>query len=270
MTNLMETSGHEFIEARFEKRLLNAALNLLLAFNIASLVVYNFLTYRLEFHSDAAVKNLFAEEVVRQGSLFPADWAYVNGEMFVFFGHLPIIPLLLVSENGFVLHAISGTILGASCCSTVWWFTGVLHSSRTVRLLGVCLFAGGVSPMMAEALFGQAAYGPATILLLLQLGLLIRLHQHAQRNDTLSYRWSLLWLCIASFVSFLSSPMRALMTFTFPLAIAAVCLATAQARGRDGSGLSGVTSYGIAWRSCRTCRPARLAWQSTPTFLVGR
>ncbi len=35
MTNLMETSGHEFIEARFDKRLLNAALILLLAFNVS-------------------------------------------------------------------------------------------------------------------------------------------------------------------------------------------------------------------------------------------
>src|SRR5688500_18142991 len=67
---------------------------LLLIINVVCLVYYNVYTVRSLFSTDAAAKNLIADEMVRASTLFLRDWYYVNGDLWTFFSHLLILPLL--------------------------------------------------------------------------------------------------------------------------------------------------------------------------------
>ena len=83
---------------------------LFLACNLLLLCWYLFVGYKAGFHSDSAVKVLLAREIVETGQYFPHDWNYVNGDLFVLFGHTFIIPLLAFIPAGYLSHAISGLI----------------------------------------------------------------------------------------------------------------------------------------------------------------
>src|ERR1035437_2310725 len=127
--------------------------------NIAGLIYFNFVTYQIFFHSDTAVANLLAEEVVKSGSLFPKDWTYVHDDILVVYGHLFIIPWLFFVKNGFFLHAVSGIISAALFLGGLWWLTGLLRFAKFYRLLALCVFSSGISPFLTEDLYGQVSYG---------------------------------------------------------------------------------------------------------------
>jgi len=67
---------------------------LFLTCNFLLLCWYLFVVYKTGFHSDSAAKVLLAREIVETGQYFPRDWNFVNGDLFVLFGHTFIIPLL--------------------------------------------------------------------------------------------------------------------------------------------------------------------------------
>lgn len=142
-----------------EKPLANRALTLLILFNVAMLLCYIFVAYKTEFHSDDAVANLLAQEIVETGELFPRGWNYVNGDLWVFFTHTWLIPLLKFFPNGFELRAATGVIGAALILFGTWLLGAVLDMSRRGRLLALALVAGGISTNMASNLFGQQAYG---------------------------------------------------------------------------------------------------------------
>jgi hypothetical protein len=206
------------IRPRANKRgVVAVALGVLLACNCFGLVLYEFVLYRASFHSDAAVKSIYAAHVVATGSLFPRDWAYANGDVMVFFGHLFIIPLLAFFPNGFALHAVSGTAMAALLLLTTWWLLALLGVARSVRLLGLALFASGISSYFAENWYGQVSYGPVTILLFLHLGLALLAAVRAARHAASGLLG--IGLAALALVSFASNPLRALVTYTLPMAV---------------------------------------------------
>lgn len=141
--------------ARFGRGLLLG----LFLISLVALVYYQFKGYIPEFHSDSAFKSLVAGEVIRQGSYFPPEWNYVNGDLWVLFGQIFIIPLLPFFKNSYSLHAISGLISSIIVLTSLWCVSGMAVRSRWMRLLAVTIFAGGVSWVVAENLFGQVSYG---------------------------------------------------------------------------------------------------------------
>jgi hypothetical protein len=223
----------------------DVALIVLLACNCVGLVVYQFVLYRAAFHSDAAVKNVFAAHVVATGSLVPRDWAYVNGDVMVFFGHLFIVPLLAFFPNGFALHAVSGAIMAALLLVAAWWLLGLLGVTRPVRLLGVALFASGVSSYLAENWYGQVSYGPVTILLFLHLGLALQAAGAAQRRPAAGVA-----LAALALVAFTSNPLRAAVTYVLPAGVLLLSIGVA------GSWLD--AARWSAW--ARRVRPALLSY----------
>jgi hypothetical protein len=90
----------------------------LLAINIGLLIWFLFFGYESGFHSDSAAKVLLAREIIITKDYFPDDWNYINNDLFVFFGHTFIIPLLEIMPAGFTAHAISGLIF---FCSSAYW-----------------------------------------------------------------------------------------------------------------------------------------------------
>lgn len=189
-----------------------------LILNVVGIIYFNFTTYKVFFHSDAAVKNLLAEEIVRTGSLFPKDWTYVHDDIFVIFGHLFIIPWLFFVKNGFWLHAVSGIISATLFLGGLWWLTGILKFSKLFRLFTLCLFSSGISPFLAiENLYGQVSYGVVGYLIFFQLATLLRVIEIYPDTKSRSYLLNISIFCLISFLVYLSNPARAFLTYTFPI-----------------------------------------------------
>ncbi len=132
---------------------------LLLGINLIMLFWYLFVGYKTGFHSDSAAKVLLAREIYDTRDYFPDEWNYVNNDIFVLFGHTFIIPLLAFMPAGFKAHAISGGIWSGLILFGIWLVTGLGEIGKARRLLIVAVFAGGMSPWMAENLYGQVSYG---------------------------------------------------------------------------------------------------------------
>jgi len=197
----------------FHKKIGISLALLFLAGNLLLLCWYLFVGYKAEFHSDSAVKVLLAREIVETGQYFPSDWNYVNGDLFVLFGHTFIIPLLAFMPAGYLSHALSGLISAVLILSGVWLLTGLTQVSLSRRVVIVAVIASGISGCMAENLYGQVSYGVfvyfSCYILFFSYSFL-----HAGRKQGIYYGLALFCvLCIA----FWSNPQRALVSFCLPL-----------------------------------------------------
>ncbi|UXZ55069.1 hypothetical protein LOS15_03265 [Halomonas sp. 7T] len=140
--------------------------------NILAILFYQAVTYRVFFHSDSAIINVLAGEMVRTGRFFPEEWFYGYGDVWIVYNHVFIAPLLLFFKNSFALHAASGWIFsGLLILSTIYFAKRAqLPTIATFALLAT-LFTG-ISPYVSESLFGQMSHGYAWgfLFLLLTLG----------------------------------------------------------------------------------------------------
>lgn len=197
-------------------------LQVVIAANCAMLVFYVTTTYRLLFHSDSATKNLLAEEIVRSGQFFPRDWNYVNGDLFVVFGHLFILPLIPFFKNGFALHAVSGLVSCALIIGSLWLVLKELEVSKVNKLLCIAVVTTGISPYFAESLFGQVSYGALLYIELLLVYCILRYVRKCGSNGVAGSRNYLLAIVSIVFFICLGNPQRALASFGLPLFVALV------------------------------------------------
>ena len=128
---------------------------------LISTFYYIFITYRYYFHSDSAIKNIIAEEILYTGQLFPETWYYGNGDIWGIYSHLLIVPLLKFFKNGFFVHAMSSAIFALLFIGSLVFFNYSLRKNFSILLLFVIVFFSGFSPWMVENLFGQVPYGYA-------------------------------------------------------------------------------------------------------------
>jgi hypothetical protein len=197
---------------------------LLFVVSIAALGYYLFRGYLPEFHSDSAVKNLLAAEVLREHSYFPHDWNYVNGDLWVVFGQAFVIPLLPFLANGYKLHAISGLISSAIVLFSLWLVSGMVIRSFWVRFVVLTIFAGGVSTNMAENLFGQISYGNVLYLSVLTLYLGWRFLDARTLRSTVG--WAV-GFALLGILTFWGNPQRAAAYDAAPLLVAVAAWALA-------------------------------------------
>ncbi|UGQ45485.1 hypothetical protein [Massilia endophytica] len=195
-------------------------LPLLLCCNLALLLFFLTFDYQLIFHSDAAVKNLLAQEIYETGRFFPRDWNYVNKDLWVFGTQAFIVPLLAFLPNGIGVHILSDCLSAVLIIWSAWLFTALLDVSRAARLAGLLVITAGISLIMAEHVFGQAAYG--TLFYLASFLLYCYWRQlHATGRD---YWWWSLGSMLVSLQVFWTNPQRAAVFYLLPLAAAAFAL----------------------------------------------
>ncbi|QGZ39531.1 hypothetical protein IP92_01813 [Pseudoduganella flava] len=197
--------------------------------NLALLVFFLAFDYQLIFHSDSAVKNLLAQEIVETGQYFPTEWNYVNKDLWVFYGHVFVIPLLAVMPNGFAAHFLSDCVSATLIVLGGWLFTGMLGASLAARLAATAVLTAGLSLSMAEHVYGQAAYGSMFYFAcFLAYGYWLQV-----RGEDARPKSGAVLTAAAAVVVCWSNPQRALVFYVVPLIVAAFALAFAL-RGTAG------------------------------------
>lgn len=200
----------------------------LAAVNLALVTWYVCVVYAGLLHSDAAMVNLLAREIVDTGRYFPPEWNYVNSDLWVLFGHTWIVPLLAFFPNSFALHAASGMVSVALILLGLWWLTGVLGATTWVRTACVAILFAGMSGVMADNLFGQVSYGTTFYITCF---ILVAGWRFLQGQGAPRWAWAgLLALLVA--LSFWSNPQRSTVYYGLPLFVAA--LAHGAAEWREG------------------------------------
>ncbi len=200
--------------------------------NAFFLVDYLFNGYRVLFHSDSAVKVLLAREIAETGSWFPKDWNYVNGDLFVLFGHTVIVPLLAFAPAGFAVHAVAGLVTSLLILAGLWLVSGLAPIGIARRLLVVAVFASGISGFMAENLYGQVSYG---IVVCLSCFILFFSWRYLQTEGMPRAFWgSALFLIVV--LAVWANPQRALVYYGLPLLAAASYLFAGPEGVRAGAG----------------------------------
>ena len=201
--------------------------------NVALLLCYIFVGYKSEFHSDDAVANLLAQEIIETGELFPRYWNYVNGDLWVFFTHSWIIPLLGFFPNNFELRAATSVIGAGLILYSTWLVCVLLDMSRRAKLVTLALIAGGLSTNLASNLFGQLAYGTMYYMLCFMLYSAWRFF-HASGPARIG--WAMASVAVI-LVEAWGHPQRAAVYYMLPLVTACAAL------------------YAMRWHAQRPARP---------------
>ncbi len=186
---------------------------LLLTLNVASMIWYVLYGYQSNFHSDSAAKVLIAREIVETGEYFPREWNYVNGDLFVLFGHTFILPFLAFLPAGFLVHAVSGLVSAALILSGVWFLTGLFEIEGVKRTTIVAILAAGISVFMAENLYGQVSYGSVFYFSCYILYFSWEFLVASARRKTL-FGFGLFFIIL---LAFWSNPQRAFVSYALPL-----------------------------------------------------
>ncbi|MCD9098593.1 hypothetical protein LU699_11935 [Luteimonas fraxinea] len=187
-----------------------------LVLNIVLMLIFVFKGYRVDFHSDAATKNLLAEEIIRTGQLFPRDWYFVNSDIWIVFNHLLIVPLLAFMKNGYAAHALAGCVWSVLILWGTWLFAGLATSSRWAKLASIAVVAGAVSFAGAENVFGQVAYGNIFL-----LACLIAYTSWRALQATGRACWIFaLASAVLIVLTFAGNPQRAIVTYFIPICAA--------------------------------------------------
>lgn len=191
--------------------------------NLAVLLRYQFIGYRAIFHSDAAVKNLLAQEIFETGRFFPPDWHYANHDLMVWFGHLFILPFLPWLPNDFSLHAVSGVVSLPFILGATWLLGRMLELSPVAQWGLLAVMTSGISPYFQENLYGQVSYAVPYYLAGLTLVAAWQVCRVEGRNFLAQGLLGSL-LVLLAFLGACANPGRALASYGLPLLLGAAFL----------------------------------------------
>ena len=196
-----------------KEHVLTLLMLVLLVVNAVCLLWYVAFGYRGLFHSDSAAKVLLAREIFETGDFFPREWNYVNGDLWVFFGHMLIVPLLAFMPAGFAVHAISGLIFSCLIACGVWLVVGMMEIPLWRKILIIAVVLSGISGYMAENMYGQVSYGPTFFSCCC---LVFFSWKYSSGDDRFGKIWALLLIVFLVMV-YWGNPKRAIVTYGAPL-----------------------------------------------------
>ena len=197
------------------KKLLTSSVILLFILNLILLLWYIFIGYKGQFHSDSAAKVMLAREIYETGTFFPKDWNYVNGDLFIIFGHLVIVPLLSIFTAGYTVHAISSFVFSLIIIYSIWLITKNIELPLWRILSILTVFLAGFSGFMAENLFGQVSYGS---ILLISILIIYFAMQYLNTGNRIINKWSILLTTIL-ILAYWANPKRALISYGLPIVL---------------------------------------------------
>jgi hypothetical protein len=189
-----------------------------LAINLCFLFCYISFAYQKFFHSDSATKVLLAREIISMHDYFPNDWNYVNGDLFVVFGHIFIIPLLLFLPAGYTVHAIAGGVSALLILFTSWLLIRILTENKSQQIFVLAVLAGGISGLMAENLYGQVSYGAGVYQIFLICYLVWIILQSDEKKERIFSVYLIVFLVLFTW----SNPQRSFINLIIPILLSVV------------------------------------------------
>ena len=187
-----------------------------LVFNLYLLLSFVFVDYKYLFHSDSAVINIISQEALTKGKLILTDWYYANGDIWLAFGPIVLVPLLLIFDNGYILHALASIIYTLILLYSTWMLLSFLKLDFLQKLLILCFITSGVSDIVTEAIYGQFSY-TITLVSLIWISHISMLISFSDDIQKFKIRLYLFVLFSIFFVITWSNPSRSLVTYLFPL-----------------------------------------------------
>ncbi|NOE90758.1 hypothetical protein GWZ71_18100, partial [Vibrio cholerae] len=175
-----------------------------------------FINYKYLFHSDSAVINIISQEALIKGKLILTDWYYANGDIWLAFGPIVMVPLLLLFDNGYILHAVASVIYTIILLYSTWMLLSLIKLNGVQKLLILCVITSGISDIVTEALYGQFAYSiiVTSLILISHLSILTALSHSVRKIKQCMY---FLAIFIVFIVLAWSNPSRSLLTYLLPI-----------------------------------------------------
>lgn len=189
------------------------ALLFFLAVNLGMLLFYAFVTYKIFLYTDSATKSLLANEILTRGELLPKGWCYVNNDVWVFFHHIFLIPLIKLFGLNYFSYALNCLVFYLLYWVSIWYYLRSLTLSVPTKLLIAILAVSSLSFCYAMYLFGEIAYISSFIFIFLFLGTVQRLID--ARGDNLA-RYNLA-VFVLVFAFGIHNPQRALIYTLLPV-----------------------------------------------------
>lgn len=204
----------------------NCSLKVLILFAVVVINCY-FLAFRFDittnvsvFNSDAATTSLYSEEISKTGKLFPPDWAYNNGDVWLYDHTLIVVPLLEILPNGPALYLISSTVIALVILLGFALGLRALGLNSNAVLASVAVLASGItSPFIAELLYNWGGwYGAQFLLAFLQMVIIVRIANIPTKSISLQSlpKGDIGLLCLIVFISSTSNSSRAVMYHFLP------------------------------------------------------
>jgi len=186
--------------------------------NIIFLIWYVFYGYQSWFHSDSAAQLLLAVESIKNGDYFVRDWNYANGDIWALYNNIFLIPSVLIGGEGYFSFALSRIIPSILVLLGSYLVATLVAKSRSAAVLTASIVAGGISPWMAENLYGQISYGTYYYT---SCFLIFFSWKYMESMKSKIDFW-LIGIAVITFLSFWSNPNRAVMIYVIPLLISLI------------------------------------------------
>ena len=177
--------------------------------NLALILLFIVFTYKWYFHSDAATKMLLASEMIKNGTIIPPDWYYVNGDIWIFFIHLPLVILERIFGYGWASYVSNSIIFVSIYLAAFIYFIKQFKVEFLSKILLFVMAFSAYSTVNATMVFGELTGISEPIFIFTLLGIFLSL----EKSHDKKYYWL---MGILIFVYTVAGPSRSLINNAAP------------------------------------------------------
>jgi|GEM_PF-7033295 len=179
------------------------------AVNLALILIFVVFAYKWYFHSDAATKMLLASEMIKNGTIIPPDWYYVNGDIWIFFIQLPLVILEKIFGYGWAGYVANSIVYISIYLLAFIYFAKQLKVEFSSKVLLFVMAFSAYSTVNAMMVFGELTGISEPIFIFTLLGIFLSL----EKSNSNKYFWL---MGILIFVYTVGGPSRSLINNTAP------------------------------------------------------
>ena len=185
--------------------------------NLALILLFVVFTFQWYFHSDAATKMLFASEMIKNGTIIPPDWYYVNGDIWIFFIQLPLVFLEKIFGYGWAGYVSNSIVYISIYLAAFIYFAKQLKVEFSSKVLLFVMAFSAYSTVNAMMVFGELTGISEPIFIFTLLGIFLSL----EKSQSKKYFWL---MGILIFVYTIGGPSRSLINNTAPALLVTLLL----------------------------------------------
>ena len=187
------------------------------AVNLALILIFAIFTFKWYFHSDAATKMLLASEMIKNATLFPSDWYYVNGDIWFFFIHFPLFFIERILGYGWASYVANSLVFIGIYLAAFIYFAKQLKVEFSSKVLLFVMAFSAYSMVNTMMVFGELTGISEPIFIFTLLGIFLSM----ENNYSKKYIWM---MGILIFVYAVAGPSRSLINNAVPALLVTLLL----------------------------------------------